>query len=230
MSGNLLLISNAREQSNRCINKMTRTFGNTTLFDIHMSIMEEVQKKNNDIFDDIIVGVSDFDEKLWKMSQNYDVKIQNRNKNSVTGGNGLSETLEYLKYYDQKYVMWVNASSPFISPDSILFFGDFFNKNDMESLHAVRRRVTWFWVDDKPINIAKKTNTQTQESQPVYESLHSFHIYNREYMLENNAPWNFTENNPYLYKLFEDSLEFFDVDTEEDFKVCESIYYLEQGN
>jgi len=224
MNRDILLVSNAREQSSRCKYKMIKPFSDTTLFDIHMNKLEKIKEKNNNIFDDIIVGISEHDETLLKKVNNYNIKIQYRNSHSVTDAKEMSEILDFLKLYNQKYVMWINASSPFISPDTILFFGDFFKKNNMKSLHVVRRRVNWFWKDGIPINVSKKTKTQTQQCYPIYESLHSFHIYNREYMLNNDAPWDFTPNNPYLYKLNEDSFEFFDVDTEEEFNLAEQMY------
>ena len=45
----------------------------------------------------------------------------------------------------------------------------------------------------------------------------------REFMFENNAYWDFTENNPYLYVL-EESFENLDIDTMMHFLVCESLY------
>lgn len=228
MSREILLVGTAREKSDRCHNKMSRYFHNTTLFDIYMEKLETIKKQNNNIFDDIIIAVSKYDKVLWDKANSYSIKIHERDKHSVTKATSLSEIHYYLKDYEQEYIMWLNGSSPFITPDTILFFGDFFKKESMESLHLIKRRLNWFWLDNenKPINVEKKTHSRSQECQPIYESLQSFHIYNRQFMLENDAPWDFSFNNPYLYKIGEDSIEYYDIDTEEEFHIAEKIYMI----
>jgi len=44
-------------------------------------------------------------------------------------------------------------------------------------------------------------------------------------MLETGAYWRLIKNDPFLY-IVEDNAEFLDVDTELDFKVCETMYRL----
>ncbi|GAI69838.1 unnamed protein product, partial [marine sediment metagenome] len=63
----------------------------------------------------------------------------------------------------------------------------------------------------------------TQGSPPLLETAHAFHIYNRQHPLENDSYWNLGRNDPYLY-IVPDEIEFLDIDTELDFKVCETLW------
>lgn len=226
MNRSLVLVSTARESSTRCKNKMLRKFNGTTLFDIHMKTLQKVKKRNKGVFDDIVIAISDYDKKLWKKAEEYDIKIDNRSIKSVTTAKTMYEIYDFLENHDENYMMWLNPSCPFISPNTILYFGRYFKDNNMKSLHVVKQNNNWFWKEgeNKPLNIYDVKNTETQDTQQIYESLHAFHIHNIKYILENNKSWSYEENDPYLYKLDEDSIEFFDIDTDKDFRIARRLW------
>jgi len=225
MNRDILLLGMARESSTRCPNKMIRKFDNTTLFDIYLKKLEHIKDiSGNDIFSNIVIAVSPEDKKLYEISKRYNVDIEDRNKISIRQGAVLGEIFNYLNKYDEEYVMWVNGCFPFLEPETIASVGNFFRvAYTMKSLHCIKRRKNWFWRYNKPINIKSGSHSKTQDSLPIYESVHCFHIFNREYLLDNCAYWDFTKNNPFLYKV-EEGKEFLDIDTELDFEICEKLW------
>jgi len=221
MNKRILLVASVREKSMRCKNKMTRSFGNTTLFDIMAKKMERL--KDLAIFDEVIVSMGREDSTLWKMKDNYSVKIQERDVYSITNADTVAKVHPYFKDYSQSHIMWLNSSFPFITIDTICKCANFFINNDINSLHLVKKKANWYWSKEmKPLNIRDKSLICTQDSEPIYESVHAFHIYNRKYAMDNNAYWDFSKDNPFLY-VVDDSFEFLDIDTENDFKLCEMV-------
>ena len=221
----ILLVGATREASTRCKNKMIRKFFNTTLFDIYMEKLELISSEKHP-FSDIVIALYEGDKTLWSKAQNFNVKIQKRNEFSAKHGKLLSDILHYLRDYREQYIMWINSSLPFLSVSTILEAANRFRKKtEIKSLHCVKRKYNWFWNNTNssmPINVEDKSHTRTQDCLPIYESVHAFHIFDREFMLDNNAYWDFTENNPYLMEV-PDDLEFMDINTEKDFVMCESL-------
>ena len=215
----------AREKSTRVKNKMTRPFGDTTLFGLYLNMLEEIQQLKNP-FDEIIIALNKKDEKLYKMASKSKIKIQNRNYFSSSKATKPEDIYHYLTNYDQDYVLWVNACFPFLEPKTVITAANYFLKHkEINSLHCVKRRENWFWdkQTNKPFNLEKTSDAQTQQSLPIYESVHCFHIHNKNDLMEKNRYWSFKKNDPYLYEL-KDSMEFLDIDTQMEFDICESIY------
>lgn len=226
----ILLLSAARENSERVPDKMLRKFGDTTLFDIYVEKIVEINETKNP-FNKIILAVCRKDKILWKKANDSGLEVAERSELSVSNdAKGMCEILDYLNSYDEKYVCSVNACFPFLSIDTILEIGEFFNINTfIKSLTCVQPKHNHFWDVEthKPINNLDKTCLDTKKIPPILESVNNIMIYEREFMFKNNAYWDFTKNNPYLY-ILEESLENLDIDTMMDFLVCESLYEREK--
>jgi len=222
----LLLLGTAREKSTRIPEKMTRPFGNTTLFDIYLKKLEEVAAENHP-FDEMIMAVSPLDRVIWEKSRTADVRIVERNQASIEAGgeSPASVVLNFLRDFPQQYVFWVNGCFPFLRPETIIAVAKFFRDRRLKGLHCVRARRNWFWDFKKrtPLNFGDEPNVATQNISPLLESVHCLHIYDREYLLNNNRYWPLTPDNPYLYEV-EESAEFLDIDTELDFTICERLH------
>jgi len=221
----LLLTGTAREGSTRTKNKMIRPFGNSTLFEIYLRKFEEISCLDHP-FSNIIIAINKNDQILWDLSKQSSIKIQERSDFSVKEASLPADIHEYLQYYDEEYVMWVNACFPFLNPRTIIKVAQTFIKDKkIKSLHCVKERKNWFWdpKTKKPITLEKKFHTMTQDSKSIYESVHCFHIFNIKRILTENKLWEFQLNDPYLHVVPE-TLEFFDIDTEEEFKICETLW------
>jgi CMP-N-acetylneuraminic acid synthetase len=221
----LLLMGTAREESTRTKNKMTRPFGNSTLYEIYLRKFEEISCLDHP-FSNIIMAINKNDLKLWNLSKQSSIKIQERSDFSAKEASLPADIYEYLQYYDEEYVMWVNACFPFLKPETIIKVARIFIKDEkMKSLHCVKERKNWFWDPEtkKPITLEKKSHTMTQESKSIYESVHCFLIHNIKTILKENKLWDFKFNDPYLYVVPE-TLEFFDIDTEEELDICDTLW------
>ena len=227
----LIIVGATRQASTRCKNKMVRKFGDTTLFDLYMQKLETLNRYSVKPYKKIILSLYPGDTTLWDIAQTYNIPIQERDEFSARRGELLSDILNYLNKYHNKYVMWLNSSLPFLQPTTIKDAAEYFHTFDnIEGLEPVKPRYNWFWMpnNNQPITVADKSHTRTQDALCIYESVHAFHIFNRKYMLKNDAYYNFTKDNPHLF-IVEDTVEFFDINTEKDFKVAENIYVTQQG-
>lgn len=231
MDKEILLLGYAREGSTRVKDKMTRPFGNTTLFDLYMKKFHNIVGIDNP-FKEITMAISPVDKKLWKKANTWDIPISERSEYSVKASisNDCRKVYHYLENFDEKYVMWINGCFPFLKEDTIIKAADYFirHKKHYKGLHPVKEVYNWVWnpLSGLLFNQANAKKVSTVNFKPYYESVHCFHIYEREHLLENNCYWDFIFNNPHLY-IVEDSKEFMDIDTQEDFDRCE-YYYMKQ--
>ena len=220
------MVGMARERSTRCKNKMIRDFAGTTIFDIYLNKLIDISTMDNCPFKDTIIAVNKNDKILWeKTSSAKAIKLQERSDSSVAPDSVLSSNFSFLEDYDENYVMWINGCFPFLKTETVISAAKLFiNNAKLKSLHCVKQVKNWFWDGNgKPMTIRDKTLSRTQHAIPLFESVHCFHIFNRKYLLENCAYWDFTENNPYLHKV-DAGIEFLDIDTELDFLICENLW------
>jgi len=221
----LLLLGTAREKSSRLKNKMIRSFAETSLYEIYLKKFETILKMNHP-FDNIGMAINRSEETLWRFSKGTTVPIIKRNKKSVVGLKKRSEELHFLKDMKEDYVMWINGCHPFLKPETIIKAGYFFKSaKNIKSLTAVRVKHNWYW-DQKTkeaMNNKDSKCVSTQKCSPLLETVHCFHIFNRENLINNDSYWNLRKNDPYLY-IVGDSIEFWDIDTELDFKIAEILW------
>ena len=101
----ILIISSFRKKSFRCKNKMLRKFSNTTLTDIILKKLKLM--KNFDCY------ASVYDKEFKKKCIKNKVKFIERSKESVTIDGPAIKIHNYLKFFDHKYVLMINACFPF---------------------------------------------------------------------------------------------------------------------
>jgi len=221
----ILLLGTAREKSTRVKDKMTRPFHNTTLFKLYLDKLEDINKTKKP-FNNIILALNKEDKKLLESAKSYNIKIQERSYFSANDASLPKDVFHYLDEYKEKYVMWVNGCLPFLKLKTIIDAGNYFIEHkNINSLHCVKVRQNWFWNPNAnyPFNLEKTSDLTTQQSLPIYESVHCFHIHKIEDIIEKNRFWSFKKNDPYLHML-KDSVEFFDIDTQTEFNIAELIW------
>jgi len=224
----LLLVGAARENSFRTPKKMIRLFGDTSLFEIFIKKLDKISKMDNP-FSNIIVAVNRNDKTLWDISKKAKyIQIVERDDESVTQKFiGIAKTQSYLKDFKEDYILNVNACFPFLRPETIIQFGEFFlERSDyIKSITCARERYNHFWKGDthKPINNLDPTCLSTRLLPPILENVNHLLIYNRQYMFDHDCYWDYTDNNPYIY-IVPDNEECLDIDTPLEFEICESIY------
>jgi CMP-N-acetylneuraminic acid synthetase len=224
----LFLLGTAREGSTRVKNKMTRKFGDSSLYELYLEKFERLYSLN--VFDGVGMAINRNDTKIWAMSQGTNVPIIERNDKSVKGITTRSEELHFLEDIDADYIMWINGCLPFLNTDTIVDAGNLFKNKfpEFKSMTAVREKYTWYWdsITKEAINNKDPKNVYTQRSKPLLETIHAFHIFSRKNLLDNDSYWNLGKNDPYLYTI-NNEIECMDIDTEVDFKICEIMWKLQ---
>jgi CMP-N-acetylneuraminic acid synthetase len=221
MKQSLLILGTARESSSRIENKMTRNFLDTNLYEIYLKKLESLSSQYK-----VVMAINKNDTKIWDLTQNTSLEVIERNDKSVAKGiSTRSEELHFLKDRPETHILWVNGCLPLLKVELIKQIADFYFLNDIDSLHLVKKRTNWFWdIDKNPINNTDPKCVSTQGCPYVYESVHAIQLFNKENLLTNNSYWNYTDDkDPYLYEV-EDSLDFFDIDSEFEFQLAEKLY------
>ena len=227
MSRDLLLLGIAREGSIRLENKMLRPFGNTTLFNIYIEKLEQISRMPNSPFSKVVLALNKNDKNLWRIANDVCTRviIEERDDFSVRDATKPVDLFHFLNNYDESHFMRVSACFPFLKPETIVEAAQYFKHHkDIKTMTAVKECRNWFWnpTTNEPITLLNKTFTTTQQSKMLYQSVHCFHILNRQDIL-NDILWNLKPNDPYLY-VVTDSIEFLDIDTEAEFQVCEAVW------
>ena len=221
----IVLVGEGRQGSRRIKNKMTRPFGNSTLFDIHLKKLEYIQSVKNP-FSSIIVGVNRKDTILWEKAQNSKIQVVERNDLSTGDTTNPCEVYNYVSGCKEKYFMHVNGCFALLNPETIIKATEFFlNNKNLNSLAPVKIRHTWFWdIETKqPFTIEGHSDGSTELCKPIYESVHCFYIHKISNVIHKNIWWELKENDPYFY-VMEDNGEFLDIDTPIDFEIAEAVW------
>ncbi|MCP4264267.1 MAG: hypothetical protein GY777_01595 [Candidatus Brocadiaceae bacterium] len=211
---------NVRTSSTRCHNKMLRPFAGSTLIDTCLKKLYRLAHI------DIYYGAHE-EELLDKAGHYSFLKPYKRSYESAYSHNDASIIFEILNHITTKWVLWINPCVPFLKMDTVLLAIDTFLSLETNSLTSVKKMQGWFYnTDGEPLtNI--KNNIATQDSDYLLEVAHAFHIYEREFMIRQNEPWTNKKGDPYLFIMpFEES---YDIDTEEQFHIYESMYKFKNG-
>lgn len=211
---------NVRMASTRCQQKMLRSFAGTSLLDICLKKLDKLA------YMDIYYGAHE-DELLRKAKDYSFLKIFERSYESAHSHNDASKIFEILNHIDTKWVLWINPCVPFLNMGTVKHAVDTFLDIENNSLTSVKKMQGWFYnTAGEPLTNVKN-NIATQDSDCLLEVAHAFHIYEREYMLKHNEPWTNRKGDPYLFPIpFEES---YDIDSEEQFHIYESLYKFKKG-
>lgn len=211
---NIGICSYGRKQSQRCPNKMLRTFGNTTLADI---ILSKLSLFGENAF--FAAHAEEFKNKCLE----HGIDFVQRTLKSVTVDEPQTECLSFLKDVNYEYILIVNGCLPFLKTSTITNFLQKVVENGLNPTSAVIARNNYFFTKDKKaLNFSsnlKNLNTKTVE--PIYEFANALYFFKRDYFFKNSRYWNWDDLN--LVEL-ESTIEIIDIDTEEDFILAEGLW------
>ncbi len=213
----LAIVINARIASTRVPNKLIRPFGNTTLLNIALSKLSEIKwpEKYLAACDAPILSTYDL------YADN--IKLLPRKKSSVQKGEQPHHiAFEHYKLLDTQYIMIMNPCLPFTTPSVYETAIKYFQSNkQIKSMTSVIKYKDLFFHNDVPINVEDITRVSTKYVQPIHKMAHVFHIIDKDKLLAGQI-WDYSPNNPYLSEI--NQSQCFDIDTEEDFEMCEQLY------
>jgi len=203
----------ARTSSSRCKEKMIRPFGNSSLSDIFLEKLAIVG-------DNVFFGGY---EPIFKEKCEYhNVPFIQRSYESANIDEPASKIYEILNDQPYEYFLLVNACLPFLKVKSILSFLELCTIDDKPKFAVFKKNNFYTDRDGKPYNFSNKLSTiNTKNVKQVNEFAHVFYFFKKSYFVENGWYWDWKDLS---YIEINESLETFDIDTEEQFMMAEAIW------
>jgi CMP-N-acetylneuraminic acid synthetase len=201
---------------------MLRPFAGSTLVDISLKRLAALTGFSNRYF-------AAYEPEFLDKAGRYDVQLIKRSHESANIDEPINRIHEYLRDVDDDYIMWINSCNVFLSPQTIERARQCFLEKKSRSMTSVVLNRNWFYWPGTglPINNLDPSNVSTKSTPPVYEVVHAFHIFNREYFLEQSAYWRNQPGDPELFVIPEEERP--DIDTEWEFHFVEKLYLERTG-
>ncbi len=211
-------IINARLQSSRVPRKLIRPFADSSLLQIALSKLNEL-----DYFNHRFLACAE--EKLIQLAPNYPrIEILRRDEKAVRKGvNPLDITFRHYLDVPTEWIFVVNPCQPLLSPETIRKAYDLFQTTKYSSYISVIPVRDWiFDSEGNPVTHKNVKVLATNKTALHYKASHSFYIINKHRFRETGLLWAFKPDDPFLITISEE--ETLDVDTELEFKVTEAFY------
>ena len=214
------VVVNARVNSTRLSAKLVRPFSGTTLLDIALKKLSELDSPH------VYLAASLNEEQIISIYENYktSVRLLPRSQKSVEQGKKhQSCTFKHFLQLPTPYVLSVNPCAPFLSISTILDALELFKSdNRIRTMTGVLEEYNLFFDNEKQMLNASSFDVSTQGNKRMFSMSHSFHIFDINFFAENGFFWDYSVNNPFLYII--DKKEITDIDYLEDFQYCEWLY------
>lgn len=214
----IIAVGQARLNSTRCKRKMIRPFSNTTLVELAVKRLGNVQN-----FDEVYFGA--YEDELLEVAKKHlpssSIKVRTK---EMANTDDLVLAYSWLRDIDFDYCMWINSCHGHLKSETLDQAADLFREGRYKSMTSVRKRSTWYYNQDgEPIN-NKDPHTQTtsQRSEYLYEVANAFHVFQKEHFFSTKTYWNNKKYDPFLYVI--NDIEALDVDAEEEFVISEAVF------
>jgi len=216
----ILFVIQSRLNSQRLPNKMLKPFKGGNLFRTAITkvlLSDYIPKEN--------FYVSVYEDELIEEAEKLGVNIFKRSHESANNDNDLQKIYEWHDKLPFKYVIKINACSPFLKIDTIDDFTRQFVEQEEENLFGVIEQKDYFW-NKEGLMITPwpedQTIMNTKAVEPTYKAAHVLYASRmdiiKDYMFMGDF---FEEGSIKLFPMNE--LEAFDIDYEWQFKLAESI-------
>ncbi len=208
------VFSFGRKQSQRCPQKMTRPFGDTTLTDI---VLKKLRALGDNTF------FAGYEQDFADKCRAHGVPFVQRSRESVMIDGPITEILSFLKELPYQYFLIINGCLPFLKVKTIADFLEQCCDHNWESAFGVVKRHNFYFdMKRNPLNFSLSLQTiNTKTVEPVYEFAHALYFFPKDYFFQHGRYWDWQE--VHLVEL-NDKLELFDIDTEEDFLIAQNMW------
>lgn len=217
----IVIIIQARLNSERVSQKMIRPFADSNLFEIAIKKLlasKEIPKDN--------IYLSINEPELKSIGQKYNLNIYERSEESANNDNSLQKIYEWHDKLPFDYVIKVNACSPLLKTETIdNFYKTFLNQKE-ENLFGVIEQKDYFWDSKNKLMTPwpkDQTIMNTKAVETTYKAAHVLYASRLDLISKNKFMGDFDKEGG--IKLFAmNELECFDIDYEWQFKIAELIY------
>lgn len=222
----IAVVTQARMNSTRVPNKMTRDFAGTTLFDILLSKLNSTRISLEDIW--ICVG----EKPLIDIAKKHALNIIIRSQESCDSTNSskpdslklLYEWYDFLSDLGYTHVILVSACNPLLKAETIQSFYDRFKYINYDGMFSVIEKHNYYWdKNGKAITDWKGAQLMnTRKVELIYEGAHCLYgskidFIEKELWMDSNYP-----PEPEMFPI--SGIEAVDIDTLEDFEIAEVLY------
>lgn len=223
----IVFVLGCRVNSSRIIKKMIRPFGETTLFEIALKKMLELNVPKKNIY--IAIG----DKELIDVAKKYDVNIFYRSNKSINSSVlDIRDAFEWCYEFSKKfkYFFWLNGCQPFLEGNTINKFIQTFVNSKNKSIISVNEIKNYFWDNDKKLNKdnfihnenIKNFAFNTKYVNPTYIASHSMQIGLLSELVQGTWLGTFQKDDPELFCVEEE--ESFDIDYPWQFEMAKNKY------
>lgn len=215
MKKEIVALVPVKGSSERVKNKNIRPFHNTNLYELKLEQLKNVQGFSN-------VIVSSEDKKILNIAQSKGFEIHVRDPKYSTSTIPMSEVYSFIASEIQgEHIAWVNVTNPLAEANvyerAIEEYHSMSSKYDC--LLSVFEVKDYLFYNGKPINFQPNPWPKSQDLSGMCAMSFVINILKREDMVR----WgSCVGKNPYFFYL--DRLTSIDVDFQEDFDFCETIY------
>ena len=217
----ILVIIQARLNSQRIPQKMLKPIGGSNLFEIAINkvLKSSIIPKEN-------FYVSVYEDELKKIATKKNVNIYNRSYESANNDNSLQKIYEWHNKLPFKYVIKINGCSPLLKTETIDGFINKFINQKEENLFGVIETKDYYWDKTGKLTTPwppNQTIMNTKAVEITYKAAHVLYASRMDLIKDNMFMGDFQkEGGIKLYPM--DELECFDIDYEWQFKLGEKLY------
>tara|TARA_A200000159_G_scaffold3397_1_gene3503 strand:+ start:8065 stop:8727 length:663 start_codon:yes stop_codon:yes gene_type:complete len=209
----IVAIVPVRAGSQRVPKKGFRPFGDTTLIDLKLSILTQVDK-----IDEIIV-TTDSSEVL-EIADKYGVTKHTRDPYFASSECTGSEIFEYFTTITSaEHIIYTPPTAPFLTKEHYEACIEAYSKQDCDSVATVAAVKHHMWLDGKPINYEIESSPNSQDLPDIFRITYGICLNSRSGMAKHK---NVVGRNPHFICL--DEIEAFDIDTLLDFEFAEYVH------
>ena len=215
---NYSVVINARLESKRLPRKLVRPFAGTTLLDIALTKLSRISCTNK------YFAAHEEEEELMAIYKKYEDRIRflpRSHKSVVQGKKHQGVTFEHYRDMPTQYIMSLNPCAPMVAVNTLFDALSAFDNGNMRTMTSVTTEDNIFFDENGVLN-AESYDVSTQGNRPIYRMAHLFHIFDKEFFIQNGYFWDYSHNNPSLYVVR--TSESADIDYLEDFQYCEWLY------
>jgi len=213
----------ARLSSERCPRKMVRPFAGLTLTEITLRKLAQ-----SDYIPTENIYLSAYEPELKKIGDKVGINVFERSEHSAMWDGGpdahLTGMYEWWDKIPFKYVVMVNACTPFLEISTIEGFIRAYCESDSRGMFAVMEKMNYFWDEDfQFLTPLRDAAMNTKNVQKTYEAAHC--LYASKLSSIDDGIWmgDFNKKGDIeLYPVSES--ECFDVDYEWQFRAYEAMY------
>lgn len=205
-----------RVSSTRCVRKMVRPFGDTTLATL---ALEKVGRSR--ALDALYVAVHE-DELIEAAGRFPAVRLIRRSRQSAFGED-MRSIYDFMDQIAEPVIAVINACCPFTKPETIDAAVEEFLASGAHSMLPVFETKEWYF--DASGHCLNKPDPSVMNSKtlpPVYRAAHPFTLFWKERFLAEYKVWSLEPGDPKLFVIAED--ESLDIDTEHQFEMAEALY------